>query len=42
MMIESKPPEKCYYCEKEATHNDMGEETVISVCIRHLNNGLSA
>lgn len=41
-MIDNRPLEKCHYCDKEATYNDMGDEAVISVCKKHLNMGLSS
>jgi hypothetical protein len=33
---------KCFYCQKEATYNDMSGTEIISVCRKHLAMGLSS
>ncbi len=39
-MIESREPEKCYYCDKVAEYNDLVDEilSVAGVCKQHYKN----
>ena len=43
-MIESRKPEKCYYCDKKAEYNQLVEDSasfvVSGVCKDHLSMGL--
>ena len=45
-MIESRPKEKCFYCENEAEYSQLvGDENnyiVAEVCKKHLTMGLSS
>jgi hypothetical protein len=45
-MIDSRPPEKCYYCNNAAEYSDIVGEPeayfVASVCKKHVANYLSA
>jgi len=45
-MIDSRPPEKCHYCNNDAEYNDIvgveGEYFVANVCKKHVAKYLSA
>jgi hypothetical protein len=37
-MIDSRPPEKCHYCDKTAEYNDLADFAVVGVCKQHVKN----
>jgi len=45
-MIDSRPAEKCFYCDQEAEYNQIvgenGDYSVAGVCKKHLVMGLSS